>query len=310
MAEERGHSARDMQSLFIRDPLLGWVPNPGFRSPHLSYDAKGTRAQPALAADGGPPLLTTGNSYGEGEDVADDETWPVILQALLGRRTVNAGVGGYGLDQVVLRTEQLAASLRPAAIVASFIADDVRRNEMHYLWGAEKAYFTLERDGSLVLRNVPVPESAIADDRLSFWQRAFGWSALVELTVRRVSEGDEWITGNRRATPADTGEQLACPLMRRLASLGVPTLVVAQYESTAWLHNAARRNEQRRLSRLVLDCAASAALATLDTFNAIAQVARAGGLLDLYVNNHHSAEGNRLVAETIAAELKRRGMLP
>src|SRR5580765_8210700 len=49
---------------FIDDPLLGHVPKPGFRSSQVNYDAAGTRAMPSLtAANDGPPILVTGDSF-------------------------------------------------------------------------------------------------------------------------------------------------------------------------------------------------------------------------------------------------------
>ena len=52
-------------------------------------------------------------------------------------------MSAYGIDQMVLRAEIVAPEVKPAAIVLSFIADDVRRAEMKRVWGAEKPYFEL-----------------------------------------------------------------------------------------------------------------------------------------------------------------------
>ncbi len=305
VTQEHENLSRFIWGRFVRDPLLGWAPKPDFRSPDLNYNEQGTRIMPALAADvtGSSVLLTTGDSYAEGGEVADDESWPAYLQPLVRHRTVNAGVGGYGLDQMVLRAEQQAATLYPAAIVLSFIADDLWRTEMRRLWGSEKPYFTAADDGTLVLRNVPVPAIPTPDDRLSFWHRILGWSALAEMVLHRLDWHDEWTSDNRRVLPAGTGERLACPLMRRLATLGIPTLVVAQYDPIA------DHDEQRRKSGLVLGCAALSGLAVLDTFDIVRSAVRERGIGALYLEEHHNAAGNRLVATAIAAELERRGML-
>jgi hypothetical protein len=78
-------------------------------------------------------------------------------------------VSGYGLDQIVLRTAQLDAALRPDVIVVSFIADDVRRTELRRIWDFDKPYFELG-NGELVLRNSPV-RPADAQSALTGWQR-------------------------------------------------------------------------------------------------------------------------------------------
>ena len=114
---------------------------------------------------------------------------------------------------------------------------------------------------------------------------------------------DDWTNRVRRALPEGAGEELACPLMQRLAGLGIPTLVVAQYEPVG------DPGEQHDEARLVLDCAAASGLATLDTFDAVSAAVREHGVSGIYLNGHHTARGNRIIAGRIATELARRGML-
>ena len=81
------------------DAELGFVPAQGYRPTPASEGL-------ALAE---PPILVVGDSYAHGDEVSDGETWAALLQSLTHRRTVNAGVSGYGLDQIVLRAEALAS---------------------------------------------------------------------------------------------------------------------------------------------------------------------------------------------------------
>ena len=60
----------------------------------------------------GPPardaaVLVAGDSYTEGAEVADGETFPATLQRILGVPVANLGVGGYGPDQALLKLEGL-----------------------------------------------------------------------------------------------------------------------------------------------------------------------------------------------------------
>ena len=67
-------------------------------------------------------------------------------------------MSAYGVDQMVMRAEIVAAEQKPAAIVLGFGYDNLRRSEMSRVWGIEKPYF--ERVGdALAPRNVPVPTS-------------------------------------------------------------------------------------------------------------------------------------------------------
>jgi lysophospholipase L1-like esterase len=119
----------------------------------------------------------------------------------------------------------------------------------------------------------------------------------------------EWLVDHRRATPPGTGAKLACPLLRRLAALGVPILVVAQYDFYVW-QNAEFAAEQRRVSQAVLKCAEAAGLAGLDLYDQTEKAVRTRGLNTLYLTWHPSPAGYRLIAEAIAAELERRHMAP
>jgi len=302
---------QQVESRFVRDPALGYVPRPNYRSAEFNHDAGGMRVtDPPAGIAETPPLLATGDSYTYGDEVADGETWPAALQRLVKRRTINAGVNGYGLDQSVLRTEAVAPAIHPAAIVLSFVADDLTRAEMRHLWGAEKPYFALASDGSAVLRNVPVPDNPADRTHWSVWQRAFGWSMVIDTIASRLEKDGAWSIGNVRAMPAGTGAKLACPLMQRLARLNLPTMVVAQYEPGVWSTNVSYREEEHRLSQHVLDCAKSAGFATFDTFDLLENAVNANGVKAIYVDQHPSAKGNELIATAIADALAKRGMLP
>lgn len=52
-------------------------------------------------------VLVAGDSYTEGAEVADAETFPAVLQRILGVPVANLGVGGYGPDQALLKLEML-----------------------------------------------------------------------------------------------------------------------------------------------------------------------------------------------------------
>ncbi|OFW97517.1 MAG: hypothetical protein A3D94_14605 [Alphaproteobacteria bacterium RIFCSPHIGHO2_12_FULL_66_14] len=293
---------------YVHDDRLGYVPRSGHAAPGITIEANGLRrtGDPGATA----PILAVGDSFTFGAEVPDHETWPAQLQQITGRRVLNAGVSGYGFDQIVLRAEALAPLYKPEAIVVAFIADDIRRTEMRRLWSADKPYFDLDKNGDLdketpVPRNVPVPPRAEPRTTLTFWQRTLGYSLLFDFILRRLDLLHDWFGDHIRVHPPGTGERIACTLTGRLAELqrssGARVLLVAEYDPVVW-DDPKFAAEQRRLTGALLACARKEGLATLDSYDALAGTARPR---QLYVLWHMNAEGNRLIAKAIAADLAR-----
>ena len=121
------------------------------------------------------------------------------------------------LATALLRAEALAPQLKPGAIVAAFIADDIRRTEMQRLWGAEKPYFDLDGD-RLLLRNVPVSPRPDPRTTLTLTEFLLGRSYLFDFVLRRLDLIYDWFNDRVRVHPAGTGERIACALTGRLAA--------------------------------------------------------------------------------------------
>ncbi len=287
------------------DPVLGFIGLPGYRSAELNYDAHGFRltpSPPGVVLEE-PPIVAVGGSFTQGTEVADNETMPAYLQALLGRRVINAGMSGYGLDQMVMRAEIVAAKEKPAAIVLGFGYDNLRRSEMSRVWGIEKPYFETV-DGTLVLRNVPLPPSPDPATTLDFWQRLFGRSMLVDFVLKRLKLQYEWSIDHVRVAPSGEGARQACLLFRRLAALEVPVVVVAEYDPYLWTDPPYMR-EQKQLIASVLQCAAAAGFATVDPFDRIDQAMHTVGRNFYYRQGEHfGPAGHEMTARLVAEKLR------
>ena len=96
-------------------------------------------------------------------------------------------------------------------------------------------------------------------------------------------------------------------MFKRLAAIGVPVLVVAEYDPYHWQDDKYRA-VTRRIDDAVLACAAAAGLATFDLFEAIDEGVRKQGLWTIYRRAHPSPAGAELAARRIAAELEKRHM--
>ena len=158
--------------------------------------------------------------------------------------------------------------------------------------------------GQLVERNVPVPPSPAPATTLDIWQRLFGWSRLVDTVLESQGWKYEWQVDYARVLPRGEGTKLACPLFERLAGIGVPVLVVAEYDPYHW-QNDDYRKITRTTDDAILACAKKAGLATLDMFPTIDAAVSEKGLWTIYGRSHPSAVGTALAAHRIAEEVQR-----
>ena len=99
----------------VFDAELGYIPMPGYRGTANVWGTSVTIGEHGVRSNGTKPspafdrplLLAVGDSFVFGDQVSDEETWPALLERALHHRVINGGVFGYGIDQVVIRAEQL-----------------------------------------------------------------------------------------------------------------------------------------------------------------------------------------------------------
>ena len=100
--------------------------------------------------------------------------------------------------------------------------------------------------------------------------------------------------------PRHEGEKLVCPLLARLAALGVPVLVVAEYDPLSSGRTTTYAAETRATTDAVLTCATAAGLATLDLFETIDEArapARTRGSIAATIRARASARRGIAAAE-------------
>jgi hypothetical protein len=293
---------------YAYDAQLGWTSPSNCTSVGYNIDADGFRKTSAGPVLTQPPVLVTGSSFAKGDEVADEEAWPAYLQGMLGRRVLNGGVGGYSLDQTVLRAERLVRQAKPMLVIASFTPDDVRRTELKVAWSRDKPYFTVTR-GRLELQNVPVPGRLGARVPFPVAAHLLGWSALADLVADRLSIFDGWYYDEVQGAPRGSGPEIACLLMQRLAGLGVPVMVLAEYSRGHWMADAEGKARDFAKTGPVLACAEKAGLIALDMAEPLKPLMVKHGIDAMFRSDHHSAEGNRATAEAILHELAGRHLL-
>ncbi len=182
------------RGLYSYDVNLGWVPMSNAAKEKWNTTvhtlADGIRSNGIPEPEGKRPLiLAVGDSFTFGDQVADDQTWPALLEKITGARVLNGGVSSYGFDQTVLRAEQLTAKYKPDVLVVSLVYDDLDRCKQSVRHGVPKPYFLLENK-ALSLKNTPVPFKA--NVRLGLFRGIFGYSHLAHKIMARVAPRYWW----------------------------------------------------------------------------------------------------------------------
>jgi lysophospholipase L1-like esterase len=183
--------APDRPSFYISDPAAIFRLRPGTRARYhypwmppgeeveVAINSRGFRGRETAARKSGARVVVYGDSFIEARDTRLEDTFPAQLEAALRElqgavEVVNAGVSGYGPDQVVARLDSDLADLQPDLVVLALYAGndggDVVRDQ---IW-------TLDAGGGLQ-RGRPVLDEGI---RSALEERS-GWRALA--TVRAVS---------------------------------------------------------------------------------------------------------------------------
>lgn len=97
----------------------------GYRCSRQLYDSlirDSILHQQALEYD----IVCLGNSFTHGDEVSFEETWPYQVEHLTGMKTLNLGVGGYGIDQAYLRYQQEAPKSK--LVILGMVAGDLDRS--------------------------------------------------------------------------------------------------------------------------------------------------------------------------------------
>jgi lysophospholipase L1-like esterase len=282
----------------VVDPVVGHIPRAGVAITHpskgfrIDIGVHGTRSngnpRPAAAR---PVTLVVGDSFAFGDEVDDEDTWPAALERRLGAPVINAGVPGFGLDQALLRAEQLAAIYEPDVIVVGFIPHDVLRCQMSYWSGNAKPYFDVDGTGGVRLHPAPVPPPP-------WWKPLaplLAMSATVQMLLPTLLDWE----GPYQVDVHDRARQVACALMGRLAALarerGAQVVVVAHPQQPG------SPPDHVELTAGVLQCARAHGLTALDLFPAFA--ALPPDQEATLFHGHLSPQGNELVAAELAAVL-------
>lgn len=290
------------------DPGLGWIPAEGISSATnvwgttveiLRDGIRSNGQHDELDADADSELVVAvGDSFTFGDQVSDCETWPAVLERLSGRRVLNGGVFGYGMDQSFLRAAQLVEQYNVSTLVYSFMHDDVLRNELEERTSAAKPFFEVDRE-ELVLRNVPVPRIGENAASVEGAKNLLAYSYLVHKLMMKWFP-DFWLENRWRSKIAHSdGLKVGCLLLERLEHFArekqIGLFVLIQYGE-----DGVSNVRQRADLDAVLKCLSDEATRVVDLRGVLSGIKFDDS--DQYArlfNGHMTSEGNQLVARVL-----------
>ena len=225
-AEQSEHIDRwlenNSQTRDIVDVDLGWRYRSGFNGSRNAINQQGLRSRKNYSAtplDGILRVAAFGDSFVYSNEVVNENAWAAIVETLFDDiEILNYGVGGFGLDQALLRYELEGEELSPDVVLIGFIADDMRRVTNVYQRFAStnagiftKPRFQFDEAGEMTLLPPPIR-------RLDDWRKVLDDPA----SIRSWGANDQWYEPLIYANPVYDFSALA-----RLAS-------------TAWIRFANR----------------------------------------------------------------------
>lgn len=261
------------------DPVLGWVPKSNMRTPEHNTLDHGVRRNGTEATIRTGNVLAVGDSFTEGWEVDDDESWPAHLERMTGTPVVNAGVGGFGTDQILLRAEQMLPIVRPKTLIVGMLDFDIERTE-YTSFHAPKPWFSVENGGGLRYHPpVAMPPPEEPDFAHRAWialRQQLGYSAVADFVLARLAPG--YWHGIRKheyaRSDAIDGVQVTCLLLERLKPVidreKIRALLFMQYYAPTILENDEPPEEPRQ----VMACARQLGYEVVDHFASLKALAR------------------------------------
>jgi hypothetical protein len=221
------------------DTELGWIPKKGDHPANI-WNTKVTILEDGIRSNGaaghagiGDSILAVGDSFTFGDEVSDDETWPARLEKISGKRVINGGVFGYGVDQTYLRMRALGRKYKPDIIIFSLIPSDINRCELSERTSVPKPYFVLSESNELILMDEHVRKYIPPEDALEFPRSVMGYSFLIHQLMSKVLP-EYWLQGAWKSTRLHSdGTVITCRIFDKLKSYSleekVELYVLIQY---------------------------------------------------------------------------------
>ena len=319
-------------SALVYDADLGWSQRPGVADHNdAGFITTGPTPPRAPSADR-LRIALFGDSFTQGNFRTG---WWRVLEEQLNASGVqcevlNFGVGGYGMDQAVLRWERDGAPWQPQVVVFGFFAEDCYRNvnTLRLLRDPDsgipfmKPRFVPEGDG-LRLVNSPTPppdqvpatlrgfaQSPLADAdwffrpndfRMNGWR----WSRLAALVEAKATLAGDAARAEQFFRPEGEAAQIALRLMRRMRAkveMSGARFVIAHLPGETELANLRRSG---RMPHQALYEALRSEHDVIALEPALLAASNGKDLRSYFHDGHYMGEFNAIVGKQLAEALAR-----
>jgi hypothetical protein len=282
-------------SFDIYDPVLGWSPKPGYRSADIRINSRAARADREYRQENTSEfyrIVAVGDSFTWGEGVANEDTFVAQLEKIIpGAEVINLGVHGFGTDQQLLRLKRDGLAYSPDVVILVFFEGNITRNVLAFRDFGKPRYKV--ENNELVLLNQPVPTREnyrrMDVELPGFWigkLASNAWTNIVRQTklYPPLQEWERWIVTREILNEA----------RRASESAGAQFLLgyIPDSESVA----------PGDLDRIMAEWAAASGTHFIN-FGDVYR-ARPSAEWEQIYQGHLTPHGNRLTAESIAAELR------
>jgi len=306
----------------VADPVVGWTNVPWTRSDDsesnfetIDYGIRRNFDETTVRTGG---MLAVGDSFTQGVEVDRNESWPAALEGMTGVPIVNAGVAGYGTDQIIMRAEQLLPIVKPKILIIGFFDDDILRAGRSLHDGAPKPYFTIE-NGELRYHPPPrlqPPKQESLMSSIGYRLRdGLGYFATADYVLARLTPGYWYGTESERyqRRPEVNEVAVTCALLRRVKAQAdkddIRTILFMQY----YAYDILEASKPPRHAQRVIACAQAAGIRVADQFMSLRDIAvrRRSAMKEYYIYRpidrgygHMSAKGNRHAGHMLSQALR------
>lgn len=295
--------------------LVGYIPTPGFtfritangwEDELLTIDQDGFRATGNNKKDISDKsiILTIGDSFTFGDQVSDTETWPSCIELRTKRRTLNAGVFGYGTAQAVKRASILTQDRNVDTVILSIlINDNFNRDRLRFRNGFPRPA-VIQTGNGLTFAKVPPIDSKNTKWKPNYQRFDFFGASNYSYILNKVLY---WLgfepTGmghTEKHEYAAEIDQIIEFSVKEFSDLNVQNkLIVLQYAANDFPRLT---SEVERVKKLLLSEAKLVDIRVIDTYNRLQVESTDSG--KIIWHGHHTAYGNQIVCDEIFHGIK------